>query len=156
MASEITDFTHGAPHESSPLSKSVEHAQHAEHDKDFDGDATQHGSSTVGGESSGDLRRGDSIMSQSHTLTPSRGGTLKKRQSLKKKSSLRRNVSGKNSRPGSIRSFGGEKEAYDEDQAELNNAFFTPVPTAGSPTEILANRFQGMSHNLPTVQDPLG
>ena len=143
MASGATDFARGAPDNSSPLSKSVEQAQHAEPYEDLDTDLTQQGSSTLGGDSDGGLRRGNSTMSQSHTLTPSRGGTLKKRQSLKKKSSLRRSASGKGSRPGSIRSFGGEKETYAEDHPEINNAFFTPVPTTGSPTEILANRFQG-------------
>lgn len=142
MASGASDILHGAPNESSPLSKSLEQTSRAEHYVDFEGDTTRQDSSTLR-DSSGGLHRADSTMSQSHTLTPSRGGTLKKRQSLKKKSSLRRSASGKNSRPGSIRSFGGEKEVYSGDQDELNNAFFTPVPTSGSPTEILANRFQG-------------
>lgn len=145
MASGATGITHGAPVESSPLSKSMDHTQRSEPDEDFEGNATQQGSSTVGGGTSDELRRRNSTMSQSHTLTPSRGGTLKKRQSLKKKGSLRRSASGKNGRPDSMRSFDGEKEVYSGDHAELNNAFFTPVPTTGSPTEILANRFQGMS-----------
>ena len=144
MESGANDPIHGAPTESSPLSKSMEQPHRAEPYEDVEGDTTQQGSSTVAGESSDGLRRADSTMSQSHTLTPSRGGTLKKKQSLKKKSSLKRSASGKINRPDSIRSSGGEKEAYGGDQAELNNAFFTPVPTTGSPTEILANRFQGM------------
>jgi len=149
MASGATNITHGVLVESSPLSKSMDHTQRSEPYEDFEGDTTQQGSSAVGGGSSGELRRNNSTMSQSHTLTPSRGGTLKKRQSLKKKSSLRRSASGKQSRPGSIRSLDGEKEVYNGDYAELNNAFFTPVPTTGSPTEILADRFQGMSDVCP-------
>ncbi len=155
MASGTTDMTHGAPVESSPLSKSLDHTQRSEPYEDFEGDATQQGSSTVGGGNSDEFRRDNSTMSQSHTLTPSRGGTLKKRQSLKKKGSLRRSASGKNGRPDSIRSFDGEKEVYSGDHAELNNAFFTPVPTTGSPTEILASRFQGMSEFALLAQGQL-
>lgn len=97
------------------------------------------GSSTVG---ESDTHQAISTMSQSHTLTPSRGGTLKKRQSLSRKNSLKRSGSRKNSRPGSVKSL-----TFADDVAghgsEMNSAFFTPVPTTGSPTEILANRFQG-------------
>lgn len=142
MASEAAGIAHGAPNEASPLSKSVEQRQYGELDEDFDTGVTQQGSSTLGGDSSGGLRRGNSTISQSHTLTPSRGGTLKKKQSLKKKGSLRRSASAKSSRPGSIRSFRSDQEAYAGDHGEMNNAFFTPVPTTGSPTDILANRFQ--------------
>ena len=80
-------------------------------------------------------------MSQSHTLTPSRGGTLKKRQSLSRKNSLKRSGSRKGSRPGSVRSssFADGVEGYG---SEMNSAFYTPVPTTGTPTEILAERFQ--------------
>lgn len=31
--------------------------------------------------------------------------------------------------------------------SEMNSAFYTPVTTKGSPTEILANRFQGESYS---------
>lgn len=96
------------------------------------------GSSTIG---EGDTHHATSTMSQSQTLTPSRGGTLKKRQSLSRKNSLKRSGSRKESRPGSVKSL-----TFAEDVGglgvEMNSAFFTPVPTTGSPTEILANRFQ--------------
>ncbi len=82
-------------------------------------------------------------MSQSHTLTPSRGGTLKKRQSLSRKTSLKRSGSKKGSRPGSVRSLTFADDV-DGQGSEMHSAFFTPVPTSGSPTEILANRFQGV------------
>lgn len=36
----------------------------------------------------------------------------------------------------------GEKEKYGEGE-EYNSAFYTPVPTVGTPTDVLANRFQG-------------
>ena len=80
--------------------------------------------------------------SQSHTLTPSRGGTLKKRQSLSRKNSLKQSGSRKNSRPGSVKSLTFADDIGGQ-ASEMNSAFFTPVPTTGSPTDILANRFQG-------------
>ena len=142
MATAPSDFAQGAPNEASPLSQSVSQAGHAQNYSDHDTDATQVGSSHV---AASDMRGGTSTVSQSQTLTPSRGGTLKKRQSLSKKASLKRKDSGKRSRAASIRSFGGgDPGALPGDQMELNNAFFTPIPTTGSPTEILANRFQGM------------
>lgn len=100
----------------------------------------QPGLSTAGGN---DLSRANSTMSQTHTLTPSRGGTLKKRQSLSRKNSLKRSGSKKGSRPGSVRSltFADDVNGHG---SEMNSAFYTPVPTTGTPTEILANRFQGM------------
>ena len=84
-------------------------------------------------------RPGDSAMSQAPP--PSRGGTLKKRRSLSRKGSLKRKSS-------HLGTFGGHaSDAQDEVVAnynsEMNDAFYTPVPTRGSPTEILANRFQG-------------
>ena len=102
--------------------------------------ASQLGSSTVG---ANDIHRTDSTMSQSHTLTPSRGGTLKKRQTLSRKNSIKRSGSRKESRPGSVRSLTYADELGGGHTSEMQSAFFTPVPTSGSPTEILANRFQG-------------
>jgi hypothetical protein len=38
----------------------------------------------------------------------------------------------------------GDKEKYPVDGDEdMNSAFYIPVPTTGSPTEVLSNRFQG-------------
>ena len=102
--------------------------------------ASQPGSSTVG---ANDLQRADS-MTQSHPLTPSRGGTLKKRQSLSRKNSMKRSGSRKESRPGSVKSLTFADDVGGQ-TPEMQSAFFTPVPTGGSPTEILANRFQGKS-----------
>lgn len=72
---------------------------------------------------------------------PSRSGTLKKKSSVMRKSSLRRSGSRKSMTGGSIKSVGF---AGGVDGEEYNSAFYTPVPTHGSPTEVLANRFQGM------------
>lgn len=95
-----------------------------------------------------DMTRADSAlsnpMSQSQTYTPSRQGTLKKKASIKRQSSMKRTLSRRSSRAGSVRSLNlGDKEAY-EDHPDRNSAFYCPVPTTGNPTEILANRFQGM------------
>ena len=99
----------------------------------------QPGSSTAGESYN---QHATSTVTQSHTLTPSRGGTLKKRHSLSRKSSLKRSGSRKESRPGSVKSL-DLAEDVDGYGPEMNSAFFTPVPTTGSPTDILVNRFQG-------------
>ena len=141
MTSVPSEPAQGAPTDVSPLSQSVGKTQNVKPSDGLDADDTQMGSSQ---HADSDLRGGTSTMSQSQTLTPSRGGTLKKRQSLSKKASVKRKDSGKRSRAASVRSYGGEdKHGFVGDQMELNNAFYTPVPTTGNPTEILANRFQG-------------
>ena len=132
-----TDFAQGTLNESSPLSQSNLRTQNSQ--VDHDPSANQQGSSTVG---ESELRRTNSAASQSQTLTPSKGGTLKKRQSLSRRTSLKRTGSKKESRPGSVRSLTFADDTGVQ-SAEMNNAFYTPVPTSGSPTEILANRFQG-------------
>ena len=137
----MADFAQGAPDMVSPLSQSAQQNQSTKFTEEFD--AGQHESTSDGGDF-GDPRRNDSVQSQSHTLIPSRGGTLKKKQSLSRKGSVKRTGSKKNSRPGSVKSLGlGDQEDYtDRHGNEMNSAFFTPVPTSGNPTEILANRFQ--------------
>jgi len=74
---------------------------------------------------------------------PSRGGTLKKKSSVKRSGSLKRSGSRRSTHAGSIR--GVAIEDPDHPSSKHNNVFYTPVPTSGSPTEILANRFQGLS-----------
>jgi len=103
-----------------------------------DWDASVRGESIVDGPS---MQRSNSVMSQGgEAYLPSRGGTLKKKPSLKRGSSLRRNNSGKrSSRAGSVRSLALQTPG---DVDEMHSAFFSPVPTSGNPTEILANRFQ--------------
>ncbi|KAL8713948.1 MAG: hypothetical protein Q9220_002094 [cf. Caloplaca sp. 1 TL-2023] len=104
---------------------------------------SQRNSTLVGSGADGGRHRSDSNMSQSHTLTPSRGGTLKKKKSLSKKSSIKRAGSRRSSYAGSVKGLATGAEQYDGAAGdEMNSAFFTPVPTTGSPTEILANRFQ--------------
>ena len=145
MSAEPTtnDFAQGAPNATSPLSQSNLQQQN-EHLEEKD-ESTTVGDST-------EMRRTPSNTSQSHTLTPSRGGTLKKKNSLSKRASLKRGGSKRLSRTGSIKSL-----IYADDVAgsQANDAFYTPVPTRGSPTEVLANRFQGLSLPLMPVEHTL-
>jgi hypothetical protein len=84
------------------------------------------------------LRRSTSQLSQSQGQTPSRGGTLKK------KSSMRRSLSKRSSYAGSVKSLRlGEKEKYAETDENMS-VFYSPVPTNSQPTQLLADRFQGM------------
>lgn len=123
------DQSQGAPGESSVLGQAAEMQDETPHEMHQDRP---------------DLQRSNSQVSQSQSFAPSRGGTLKKKPSLHKSSSLRRSGSRKSSYAGSVRSLKlGEKEKYDQSD-ERNSAFYCPVPTTGSPTELLANRFQGM------------
>lgn len=120
--SGAADFANNNPTMTSPLSQSAG----ANHHEDFD--ASYRGS--VYGD--GGLQRAAS----SASTAVSRNNTLKKRSSVRRTGSLRRSSSKKSLKAGSIRGFGGE------DDGNYNSVFFTPVPTSGSPTEILANRFQ--------------
>jgi hypothetical protein len=100
-------------------------------EEDFD--ARTRGSSVV----DGDERRQRSS-SRGSTLnqgtTPSRSGTLKK------KSSIKRSGSRKSMHAGSIRgvTIDDQERGYDRE----DSVFYTPVPTKGAPTEVLAERFQ--------------
>ncbi|MCJ1310981.1 hypothetical protein MMC25_004650 [Agyrium rufum] len=138
--------THGAPTDSSPLSQPVR--QQGGNLLSDNQPESQRNSTLLDDETDaqdGDMNRADSALSQSNTLLPSRGGTLKKKQSLKKSNSLvRRSGSRRSLRAGSVQSLAlGEKEKSADGQGdEFNSAFYTPVPTTGNPTEVLAARFQ--------------
>jgi hypothetical protein len=68
---------------------------------------------------------------------PSRGNTLKRGKSASRGSS----GSPRSARAGSIPDV-----AFDKRNAvDQNDVFYMPIPTNGSPTELLATRFQGMS-----------
>jgi hypothetical protein len=58
---------------------------------------------------------------------------------MKRASSLRRSGSRRSSKAGSVRSLALQPG---EDADEMSSAFYSPVPTSGNPTEILAARFQ--------------
>lgn len=107
-------------------------------------DASQRGSSLI---DVSQMRRTDSVVSNGDARPLSRGGTLKKKGSVKRGSSLRRSSSRRSSRAGSVRSLALQTPADVED---VRSAFYSPVPTTGNPTEILANRFQG-KHELRTL-----
>lgn len=135
---EATDHVASAPQEHSVLSQS----------------AGLHNQSVLNDNVSG-LLRSDSLLSQSATAIPSRGGTLKKKASLKRGSSLKRSGSKKSSYAGSVRSLRlGEKEKY-EPEDEQNSAFYCPVPITGSPTDLLADRFQGTAPFPLSIAAPL-
>lgn len=72
----------------------------------------------------------------------SRSGTLKKRNSISRKASLKRSGSRRSLSAGGIRGVAVDGAA-DRDDTDYNSAFTTPIPTQGSPTDILAERFQG-------------
>jgi len=125
-----------APHDTSPLAQStIAQANAGRFNEEWD--ASQRGSSIV----DGPLQRSASAMSQGETLIPSRGGTLKKKASMKRSGSLKRSSSRRSSRAGSVRSLALQSTSGG-DTDEAHSAFYSPVPTTGNPTEVLANRFQ--------------
>lgn len=128
--SSVNDFANspaGAQHDRSRLGRFEE---------DFD--ARTRGSSVL----DGDMHQRSS--SRSSTLnqgaTPSRSGTLKKKSSVKRTGSMKRSGSRKSMHAGSIRgvTIDDQERGYDRE----DSVFYTPVPTKGTPTEILADRFQ--------------
>ncbi|KAJ3569517.1 hypothetical protein NPX13_g6058 [Xylaria arbuscula] len=76
----------------------------------------------------------------SHGISLSRGNTLKKKNSLRRSASLKRSGSRRSMKAGSVRSL-ALQSSHEPD--EIHSAFYCPVPTSGSPTELLAQRFQG-------------
>lgn len=83
------------------------------------------------------LNTGDGA--STHAISLSRGNTLKKKNSLRRSGSLKRSSSRRSMKAGSVRSL-ALQSSHDSD--EVHSAFYCPVPTSGSPTEILAERFQ--------------
>lgn len=123
------DYAQGAPMDSSMLSQSAPYE---------DGHSADYRPTSSGTDA-------PELASQSQTQLPSRSGTLKKKASMKRTGSLMRTTSKRSSRAGSVRSMAlGEKEKYGQSE-ETNSIFYTPVPTSGNPTELLATRFQGLS-----------
>ncbi|PNY25438.1 Phosphatidylinositol 4,5-bisphosphate-binding protein SLM1, partial [Tolypocladium capitatum] len=109
-------------------------------------DASQRGSSVIDGPSRSSraaaMQRSSSVHSFSagdDRQLPVRNNTLKKKASMRRSSSLRRSSSRRSNRAGSVRSL-ALHSASDPDDA--SSAFYCPVPTTGTPTDVLANRFQ--------------
>jgi hypothetical protein len=122
----------------SPLSQAASYQAYGKFNEEWD--ASQRGGSII--ESHTMSHNAPSIMSQGDGAFPHRANTLKK------KASLRRSGSRRSSRAGSVRSLALQPETSDE----MHSAFYSPVPTSGNPTEILANRFQGMAILLSLFQ----
>ncbi|KAF2099998.1 hypothetical protein NA57DRAFT_37673 [Rhizodiscina lignyota] len=70
-----------------------------------------------------------------------RSNTLKKKGSVSKRGSLKRSGSRRSIHAGSIKGVSMDGEGARVDSAS-NSVFYTPIPTSGAPTDILANRFQ--------------
>ncbi|RDA93420.1 hypothetical protein CP533_1975, partial [Ophiocordyceps camponoti-saundersi (nom. inval.)] len=112
-----------------------------------DGDANHRGNSAVDGQA---RSRSASAMSRSGSLRSFAAGDDRllpvRNNTLRKRTSMRRSNSRRSNRAGSVRSL-AVQTAPDSD--DVSNAFYCPVPTSGTPTDVLANRFQGSS--LPDV-----
>lgn len=139
---DANDFatTPGHPVDASPLSQSLQPQQSqrlGRFEENFD--ARTRGSSVLG---DGDVpqRSASRASTLNQGAAPSRSGTLKKKSSVKRSGSLKRSGSRRSTHAGSIR---GVSIDDDDRVGRHNSVFYTPVPTSGSPTEILANRFQG-------------
>ncbi|KAK4179734.1 hypothetical protein QBC36DRAFT_63745 [Triangularia setosa] len=117
-------------------------------------DASQRGSSIIDGQgynknnnhtNTNPMQRSSSYagsvvgMTNDGAPSLSRGNTLKKKASMRRSGSLKRSSSRRSMKAGSVRSLALQPTT---DQDELHSAFYCPVPTSGSPTEVLANRFQ--------------
>ncbi|KAF2033337.1 hypothetical protein EK21DRAFT_98338 [Setomelanomma holmii] len=105
-------------------------------------DARTRGSSVLEGDlpqrSASRASRASSTLNQGSA--PSRSGTLKKKGSVKRTGSIKRSGSRRSMHAGSIRGvpIDDQERGYDRE----DSVFYTPVPTKGSPTEVLADRFQ--------------
>lgn len=109
-------------------------------------DASQRGSSIIDGPTRSSRAAAMQRSSSVHSFAagddqqlPVRNNTLKKKASMRRASSLRRSSSRRSNRAGSVRSL-GLHSASDPDDA--SSAFYCPVPTTGTPTDVLSNRFQ--------------
>lgn len=130
----------GNPTDSSPLSQSLNQQNYGRFNEEWD--ASRRGSSILDGP--GPHSNSSSAQAPNDPIPfPSRGGTLKKKASMRRAASLKRSSSRRSSKAGSVRSL-ALTSAGDAD--EMHNAFYTPVPTTGNPTEALANRFQGRQY----------
>jgi hypothetical protein len=133
--------TRGALVDPSPL------AHPARFHEEFEDSHDQRGSSALDGVSRDGLQRSES-QSLQHGLTAPRSGMLRKKPSLSRKGGIMRSNSRRSLRAGSVRSLNlGEKERYGSE--DTNSAFYVPVPTSGSPTDVLAYRFQGPFYSSP-------
>jgi hypothetical protein len=135
---DAADFAAGNPSATSPLAQSFQRSRTGSFGLD-QVDGMDDRGSTGYLEDTG-MRRTTSTTSLGNQAgTPSRSNTLRKQRSLSRNASLKRSSSRRSARAGSI----GGITYNDTSGVDRNSVFHTPVPTSGSPTEILANRFQG-------------
>lgn len=141
--------TSGNAAQTSPLAQSFQHhasnfADHAEGEfpSGNPGSSNQHAS--IPHHEASPSQRHDDAGLQRTTSNRSTGGTivgrsntLRKQKSLSRKTSLKKSASRKSLTAGSI------KGVHDDRPDDYNSVFYTPVPTTGAPTDVLANRFQG-------------
>ncbi|KAK3069576.1 hypothetical protein LTS18_000291, partial [Coniosporium uncinatum] len=123
-APDVMDYAQGNPNEASPLAQSYQQS------RGMDASSIQE---SEGGGLQRSISRGST-----HAANPSRSNTLKKKGSVKRGASVKRSASRKSLRPGSIKGTGVQDGVGDD----FNNVFSTPIPTSGTPTDVLANRFQ--------------
>jgi len=119
-------------------------------------DASQRGSSLIDSVTPGaNMQRANSFSSSvagtgsvigDGSASLSRGNTLRKKASLRRSGSLKRSSSRRSMKAGSVRSLALQATT---DHDEIQSAFYCPVPTSGSPTEVLASRFQGSRPPCP-------
>jgi len=132
--------TPGHPIESSPLAQSVQrNPSGLGRHEDLDDDR----GSTVQQLEGAGLHR--TASGAGGTGGVSKSNTLKKKSivggGLSRKSSLKRSSSRRSIHAGSIKGVAIADEANGPDE---DSVFHTPIPTTGTPTELLANRFQGV------------
>lgn len=137
------DFAQGNPNPTSPLSQSM-NQNTGVFTEEFE--ASQRGSSLINDGAGGMDRTHSTSTTAVPASAPSRNNTLKKRNSIKRASSLKRSSSKRSLKAGSLAGFGGV-----DSNKEFNSAFSTPIPTQGTPTDILANRFQAWRQLLKSL-----
>lgn len=139
-SSNTTDFAHGNPTLSSPLAQSMSTAP-------IHSPTTYTDPSSAGDDAHAGLVRATSTASTAVPASaPARSNTLRKKASMRRADSLKRSSSKRSLKAGSIAGFGG----VDSNQ-EYSSFSTTPIPTQGSPTEILANRFQAWRQLLKSL-----
>lgn len=147
QAPHATDFAQaqGRPQESSPLSATMPNdgqsgafAEEVEVNR-IEESTTAEGVSAVN-------RSSSTATTAVHASAPSRSNTLKKKSSMRKADSVKRSASRKSLRAANHAEFSGV-----HDKKEYNSAFYTPIPTHGAPTEILAGRFQAWRQLLKSL-----
>lgn len=140
----VSDFAQAHPSQTSPISQSAGQ-QHGGAFTD-DTSASQHGSPVAGDGATGRFRSTSNASTAVQAQAPSRSNTLKKKSSVRRTGSLKYSASKRGVDAGSVKGYNGARSEQD-----YNSVFHTPIPTQGSPTEVLANRFQGWRQLLKSL-----